>query len=128
MPTTLPSTVHELVERYTAAEAAQDAATLADLATEDLRLVGPLGFVLDREAWLRRFADGLSYAELAIDDVDVREHGDQAVAIATQTQSASYQGHTMAGRFRVTFVAGREDAGWRLRSAHLSGPLPGTAP
>ena len=46
MPTTLPSTVHELVERYTAAEAAQDAATLADLATDErlrsAHLSGPL--------------------------------------------------------------------------------------
>ena len=120
----MPTTVHDLVERYAAAEAAHDAATLAELATDDVTLVGPVGFVLDRAAWLRRFEDGLSYAELSIGDVAVREHGDHAVAVGVQTQSASYRGHTMAGRFRLTLVASRDDEDWRLLSAHLSGPIP----
>lgn len=128
MTTTLPTTVEELVERYVAAEAARDNATLAALATDDLTLVGPVGFVLDRGAWLRRFDDGLSYDELTVGDVSVREHGDHAVAVATQTQSASYRGHVMAGRLRMTLVASRDAGGWRLLSAHLSGPLPEGAP
>src|SRR5690349_5086928 len=121
MTTALPRTVPELVERWSAAEAARDDATLAALATEDVTLVGPVGFVLDRAAWLRRFDDGLSYDALSVSDVAVREHGDHAVAVATQTQSASYRGHVMAGRFRVTLVASRDGEGWRLLSAHLSG-------
>lgn len=120
----MPITVHDLVERYAAAEAAHDAATLAAMATDDITLVGPVGFVLDRAAWLRRFEDGLTYAELSIGDVAVREHGDHAVAVGVQTQSASYRGHTMAGRFRLTLVASRNDEDWRLLSAHLSGPIP----
>jgi uncharacterized protein (TIGR02246 family) len=120
----MSTTVHDLVDRYAAAEAAHDAATLAELATDDVTLVGPVGFVLDRAAWLRRFEDGLSYAELSIGDVAVREHGDHAVAVGVQTQSASYRGHTMAGRFRLTLVATRDDEDWRLLSAHLSGPIP----
>lgn len=128
MTTPLPTTVTELVDRYAAAEAARDSATLAGLATDDITLVGPVGFVLDRAAWLRRFDDGLSYDELSVADVAVREHGDHAVAVATQTQSASYRGHVMAGRFRITLVASRDGAGWRLLSAHLSGPMPEGAP
>jgi uncharacterized protein (TIGR02246 family) len=120
----MSTTVHDLVDRYAAAEAAHDAATLAELATDDVTLVGPVGFVLDRAAWLRRFEDGLSYAELSIGDVAVREHGDHAVAVGVQTQSASYRGHTMAGRFRLTLVASRDDEDWRLLSAHLSGSIP----
>jgi ketosteroid isomerase-like protein len=128
MVTTLPRTVPELVERWSAAEAARDSGALAALATDDVTLVGPVGFVLDRAAWLRRFDDGLSYDALAVGDVAVREHGDHAVAVATQTQSASYRGHTTTGRFRVTVVASRDGDGWRLLSAHLSGPLPDGAP
>ncbi|GAA4779368.1 nuclear transport factor 2 family protein [Actinomycetospora chlora] len=128
MVTTLPRTVPELVERWSAAEAARDSGALAALATDDVTLVGPVGFVLDRAAWLRRFDDGLSYDALAVEDVAVREHGDHAVAVATQTQSASYRGHTTAGRFRVTVVASRDGEGWRLLSAHLSGPLREGAP
>jgi ketosteroid isomerase-like protein len=120
----MPTTVRDLVERYATAEAAHDAATLAAMATDDVTLVGPVGFVLDRASWLRRFDDGLSYAELSIGDVAVREHGDHAVAVGVQTQSASYRGHTMAGRFRLTLVASRDDEDWRLLSAHLSGPIP----
>ena len=120
----MTTTVQDLVERYAAAEADHDAATLTAMATDDVTLVGPVGFVLDRAAWLRRFEDGLSYAELSIGDVAVREHGDHAVAVGVQTQSASYRGHTMAGRFRLTLVASRDDEDWRLLSAHLSGPIP----
>jgi ketosteroid isomerase-like protein len=128
MTTTLPTTVPELVDRWAAAEASRDSAALAALSTDDVTLVGPVGFVLDRAAWLRRFDDGLTYDELAVTDVAVRDHGDHAVAVATQRQSASYRGHTMAGRFRVTLVASRDGEGWRLLSAHLSGPMPEGAP
>ena len=124
MAATLPASVPELVRRYAAAEAAHDGAALGAIATDDVTLVGPVGFVLDRAAWLRRFDDGLAYGELSIDDVAVREHGDHAVAVAMQTQSATYRGHTMAGRFRLTLVTSRDDEGWRLLSAHLSGPMP----
>jgi ketosteroid isomerase-like protein len=128
MTTTLPGTVGELVDRWATAEAAQDGAALAALATDDVTLVGSVGFVLDRGAWLRRFDDGLSYEALTVEDVTVREHGDHAVAVATQTQAASYRGNVMAGRFRVTLVASRDGDGWRLLSAAFSGPLPEGAP
>ena len=40
--------------RRAQAEVAQDLATLGELAHSDFQLVGPLGFVLDREQWLQR--------------------------------------------------------------------------
>ena len=54
------------------------------------------------------------------DEVDVREYGDTAVAIGRQTQQAAYRGQPSNGQFRVTHVAVRESAGWRLAGMHLS--------
>ena len=50
--------LEDLGRRWAQAEVAQDLATLAELAHPDFLLVGPLGFVLDREQWLDRYASG----------------------------------------------------------------------
>ena len=44
--------------RWAEAEVAKDLDTLAAMAHPDLRLIGPLGFILDRDAWVHRYASG----------------------------------------------------------------------
>lgn len=122
--------IDDLVARWSAAERAHDAVTLGALLDDDFRGIGPLGFVLDRAAWLRRFDDGLRYSRAEMGEVEVREHGTLAVAVGVWDQVAEYRGHPNPGRFRTGLVARRSDgasapgARWTLLGIQLSGPMP----
>src|SRR5438093_7781131 len=105
----------DLGQRWVAAEIDADVVTLAGIVTDDFRLVGPFGFVLDKEQWLDRYRSGdFSTAALAWRDVDVREYGDAAVAIGTYSQEAAYQGSPSNGEFRSTHVFIRHGGRWKI--------------
>jgi ketosteroid isomerase-like protein len=82
--------VHELSRRWVDAELAGDSDALNDLATDDFILVGPLGFVLDRQQWLARYQQGdLVTSTLSWHDVQLREYGDTVIAVGVHTQEAA---------------------------------------
>ncbi|MFB9685263.1 nuclear transport factor 2 family protein [Amycolatopsis plumensis] len=113
--------VREFGRVWAAAEERGDTEVLAGLATEGFRLVGPLGFVLDREQWLARYRDGgLVTEKLAWSGVEVRGFGGTAIAIGVHEQVATHRGNPVNGRFRATHVLVREDDRWRLAGIHLS--------
>jgi ketosteroid isomerase-like protein len=113
---------------WAAAELDGDAAALSGLLHENFRGVGPFGFVLDREQWVRRFTEGLHYSAFAFTpDLEVREVAGTAYVIGTQEQSGTHQGRPIDGAFRVTLAltGGPE---WRLVSTHLSLRTPQAPP
>ncbi|WP_052440846.1 nuclear transport factor 2 family protein [Streptacidiphilus anmyonensis] len=125
------ATVTDWLTAWAAAEREGDADALDALLHEDFRGVGPFGFVLDREQWLRRFADGLHYSAFAFaPDLEVREVAGTALVIGTQEQAGTYQGRPTDGAFRATLVLTGGPA-WRLAGIHLSlrtPPTPAPAP
>ena len=115
----------ELGRRWAHAEQAGDTAALDAMATDDFRLVGPAGFVLDKAQWLDRYRTGsLVMHRLAWEQVAVREYGSAAVAIGIHNQRGAYQGRAVEGRFRATHIFTRDGTGatarWRFVSQHLS--------
>src|SRR5262249_22722187 len=114
---------------WAAAEQSGDVSTLDAMAVSDFTLVGPLGFVLNKEQWLDRYRAGsaLVTKSLVWDQVQVRDYGDTAVAVGVHTQEATYQGTLADGRFRATHIAVRRDDGWALAGIHLS-PIGGPPP
>ncbi len=86
----------------------------------EFRLVGPLGFVLDRATWLTRYTEGLSTTALEWLDVDLQVIGSTAITIGVYDQQASYHGRPADGAFRSTHVHVRTDNGWRLAAVQLS--------
>jgi ketosteroid isomerase-like protein len=113
--------IRDLDRRWLAAELAGDAGALATLTTDDFHLVGPAGFVLDKQQWLDRYRSGaLTTNSLSLEEVDIRDYGHAAVAIGVQTQQATYQNHPVDGRFRVTHIAVRDGERWLLAGQHLS--------
>ena len=121
--------VLDLGRRWADAELHADVPALDTLLTDDFVGIGPFGFVLTRQQWLDRYRSGdLRKEEFAWQDVNVREHGDAAIAVGIQAQRAYHRGNEVAGRFRATHIAVRRDGRWQLAGVQLSGPIPATPP
>ena len=114
--------VLDLAQRWTAAEERNDAATLDGLLADGFAGVGPFGFILTRDQWLARFANGLANRSFTVTDLQVRDFGTAAVGTGVLAQQTSWQGTDNSGRFRVTIVAVRAADRWRLAHVHI-GPL-----
>ncbi|WP_329073842.1 nuclear transport factor 2 family protein [Streptomyces niveus] len=113
----------EFARRWEKAELGGDVHTLDRLLADDFRGVGPRGFVLDKEQWLERYASGdLIHDAFDWTEVEVRRHGESAVAIGVQSQQSIVDGRDADGRFRATQFLVKDEAGggWRLVGIHLS--------
>jgi ketosteroid isomerase-like protein len=119
---TVQDGVLDLAQRWAAAEEKNDAGALDELLAGAFAGVGPFGFILTRDQWLVRFANGLVNRSFAVTDLQVRDFGTAAVGIGVLAQETSWQGNDNSGRFRLTLVAVREGEGWRLAHVHI-GPL-----
>src|SRR5437879_12809051 len=95
--------IDQLAPRWIDAERRGDAAALEPLLANDFVLVGPLGFVLDKQQYLgsRRSGD-LQHSSLTWDDIRVRDYGQLAIAVGTQPQPSTHQGRDASGPFRVS--------------------------
>jgi ketosteroid isomerase-like protein len=116
------SNVLDLVNRWADAERRMDAEALDGLLADDFVGVGPLGFVVTREQWLARFANGLVNSAFAVEEPAARDYGTAAVVVGVLAQETKFQGGDNSGRFRVTLVAARPAGDWRLANVHI-GPL-----
>jgi ketosteroid isomerase-like protein len=129
-PMTATTDVLDLVGRWAEAEQGNDAEALDGVLAGDFVGVGPLGFVLDRQQWLARFANGLENRAFVVQDAQVRDYGAAAAVVGVLAQETSFQGRDNSGRFRLTLVAVQSPDRWRLANAHI-GPLqqpPGPPP
>jgi ketosteroid isomerase-like protein len=113
--------IRELDRAWAIAEQAADTAALDALAVADFQLIGPLGFVLDKQQWVDRYRSGdLRTTTLDWDIESVRVYGDTAITIGTQTQTGCHRERPIDGAFRSTHVAVRQDGRWKLAGIHLS--------
>ncbi|HEX3592162.1 MAG TPA: DUF4440 domain-containing protein [Pseudonocardiaceae bacterium] len=111
----------QLGQHWAAAEQRGDTDTLDSITTDDFTLVGPLGFVLAKPAWLERYrTGGLVTRSLAWEDTTVRDYGDTAVVVGRHTQQAEFRGTPVNGSFRATHILVRRDGTWLLAGIHLS--------
>jgi ketosteroid isomerase-like protein len=111
--------------RWAGAEMTADVRTLDELTTDNFVLVGPFGFILDKQQWLDRYRSGaLVTTTLDWHDVTIHDYGTAAVSVGVQTQVAAHRGQPNHGSFRVTHMALDVGGGqWRLAAIHLS-PMP----
>lgn len=116
--------VEEFVREWAAAEQRGDAAFLEGALTDDFVGVGPLGFMLNKQQWLGRFAGGLSYESFALEEVEARFYGETAVVTGRQRQAGGFQGNDVGGKFRASLVLVEEEGRWLLACWHAS-PIAG---
>ena len=110
-----------LLATWTDAERVGDAATTDTLLTDDFVGIGPVGFQLDKEAWLQRQIDGqLHYDELSLDEVATREYRNCAVTIARWNARGTARGNPMPEATRITLVSVQDNDDWRVAGIHFS--------
>jgi ketosteroid isomerase-like protein len=113
--------ISDLLDAWTTAERAADTATIDRLLADDFVGVGPLGFLLTKDEWLKRHAPGeLTYETFGLEETQTRLYGDAAVTIARQVGKGAYRGNPVPGQVRTTLFLVRNDAQWQIASAHMS--------
>ena len=125
--------VHDLIQRWAAAELAGDVEAYEHLLAADFTGVGPVGFVLTGEQWAQRHLGDLHNEKFEVFDPHVRLYGDPAhtaVVEAVQQQTTTAMGRDTSGSFRLGLIAVRDRQDWRIAHIQLSGPLikPGEMP
>ena len=112
--------IYQLLDAWADAERTGDAATLDELLTADFVGIGPVGFMLDKPAWVTRFEHGLEYEELKLSDVSVRRHGDAILVVAHQGAVGSHAGSPTPADTRVSFTVVAEGEGLRIAGLQYS--------
>jgi ketosteroid isomerase-like protein len=112
--------IEDFLAEWAAAEQAGDSATLDRLLADGFTAVGPLGFILTKEAWLARHHGGLSYQTFSLSEVHARTLGGTAIVTARNDTRGSYQGHPIPEAVRATLTLVGDQGRWRLAAIHLS--------
>lgn len=114
--------IEETLTEWVAAELGGDVVRLDELLTDDFTAVGPLGFVLPKQAWLARYQQGAFRNEaLRLEEVQTRIHDGVAVVTAHQIQRSIFAGCEVPFTdLRATFVVVNESEAWRLGAVHMS--------
>jgi hypothetical protein len=112
--------VEQLLSRWSEAEGRGDANLLGALLDDDFVGIGPVGFVLDRDAWLDRFDGGLHYDDLGLDEVAVHHHGPTVIAVARQHAEGRAGDVPVPSETRVSFTMVELGAGPRIAAIQYS--------
>ena len=111
----------ELLTAWVAAEQQGDTDSLHALLTDDFVGIGPVGFMLPKQAWLSRFEQGLHYERLELDEVSTRTYGDAAIVVAHQHATGDHHGNPTPSDARVSLTVIRtEGTGLRIAGIQYS--------
>ena len=131
----MTDSIDSFLDQWSAAEQAGDTQQLDGLLTDDFAGIGPLGFILPRQAWLARHRSGdLRYDSFGLTEVQARVYGQAAVVTARNNTRGSYQGHPIPQATRATVILVGDAGNWQLAAIHMSfiagtagaPPIPGT--
>ncbi|HEY3035880.1 MAG TPA: nuclear transport factor 2 family protein [Streptosporangiaceae bacterium] len=79
----------EFLTEWAAAEQAGDTRTLETLLDGGFTAVGPLGFILPKQAWLARHRSrDLTYQDFSLDEVQGRPIGQDAAVVTARTNTS----------------------------------------
>jgi ketosteroid isomerase-like protein len=114
-------TIDDLLTDWATAERNGDVSTLDRLVTDDFAGIGPLGFVLPKQAWLARFQGGLTYDRFELEEIQPRDYGNAAVVTARQVANGALGGDPLpfeTVRATLTLIRGHDH--WQLAAIHMS--------
>ena len=99
--------IETLMNDWTEAERTGAASRLEAMLTDDFVGIGPVGFMLPKDAWVGRLGSGLHYDHLDLDELSSRDYGDTTVVLAHQHASGEARGNPVPPDTRVSFVVVR---------------------
>ena len=104
---------------------AQDEPALQRIVGDRCQIVGPKGFHISKEEWIRPHVDHVfEMVSLRKVDTVVEEYGDSAVVVELQESECIFQGECIDGAFRVTTVWNRADGPWQLVALQYTAVAP----
>jgi ketosteroid isomerase-like protein len=113
--------VQAFLSKWSAAERKGDRGALASLLTEEFVGVGPLGFILSKQAWLDRYdAQGLKYDKFDLEETQIHEYGDAAVVITRLNQTGTAMGQPIPTAARTTLMLVSRNGGKHLAAISLA--------
>jgi ketosteroid isomerase-like protein len=114
---TMDANIRQQQNEFHAALLRGDASVLESMLAGDCRIIGPKGFYIDRDEWIRTHKDS-EYEQMRLDsrEVELRQYGDTVIRWEVQDSSCVFKGETIDGLFRVTQVWIRGADEWRLAS------------
>jgi hypothetical protein len=113
------SDIHRLQRAFDEAELGADTDALRALLADDFQSIGDQGYVLDKAAWIGKFAE-FAYTSLESSDVDVRHYGHAAIVRCVQRSRSTWQNQTMTTTVRVSQTWVDQLEGWRLAGIQFS--------
>jgi ketosteroid isomerase-like protein len=115
------TTIDDLLTSWATAERKGEVSTLDRLLTDDFAGIGPLGFVLRKQAWLERFGGGLIYDHFELEEIQARDYGGAAVVTTRQIASGMLDGDPLPFEtLRATLTLIHNHDCWQLAAIHMS--------
>lgn len=104
-----------LQSKVNAALLGGDWQTLSEMIAPDARIIGPRGYVIDRDTWIGVHREsGYRQVRLDVTESDARQYGDAGLRFDLVESECLYQGETITGAFRVTQVWVTQRERWQL--------------
>ncbi len=116
------TTIAHSQERLNRALVDGDSAVLTELVAATCRIIGPKGFIVDKDDWINVHASGV-YQQVLLRTVEseLLEHGESTVIRSDVQQSECvYAGERITGLFRVLSVWVRSGTGWQLAATQYT--------
>jgi ketosteroid isomerase-like protein len=113
--------IQAFLSQWSQAERTGNREALATMLTDDFLGVGPLGFVLPKQAWLDRYDEQrLKYERFDLEETQVHEYGDAAIVTTRLNQAGTAMGHPTPTAARATLMVVDRDDGKQLAGISLT--------
>jgi hypothetical protein len=113
--------VRTLQDRVNAALLESDWETLNDLVAPDARIIGPKGFMIDRDEWIG-VHQGSEYQQVRLQptETDLCTYDRVSIRFDIVDSECLYKGETHSGRFRVIQVWVTDHDRWQLAAVQYT--------
>jgi len=121
MEDAMQDTVHALQDQVNAALLGGDWETLNGLISPDAWIIGPKGFIIDRDTWIVvNKESGYHQVRLEPTETETHAYDNAGIRFDLVDSECRYKGETITGRFRVCQVWVTDHQRWQLAAVQYT--------